>query len=109
MQGDVDLLQAETHFFGIRRSGHRSRLPRCAGTSYRADAEDLSGLPVVTKDCGNGVLDLAFGTVPTNSNRVCGVPQPSVFQKLQRHFLESPVTSVVIHFWLGFGARPTGA
>jgi hypothetical protein len=24
-------------------------------------------------------------------------------------FLSSPVTSVVIHFWLGFGARPTGA
>jgi hypothetical protein len=43
---------------------------------------DLSGLPVVTKDCGNGVLDLAFGTVPTNSNRVCGVPQPSAFEKL---------------------------
>jgi hypothetical protein len=74
--------------FGIRRSGHRSRLPRCAGTSYRADAEDLSGLPVVTKDCGNSVLEFAFGTVPTNSNRVCGVPQPSAFQKLERHFLE---------------------
>ena len=25
----------------------------------RADAEDLSGLPVVTKDCGNSVLDFA--------------------------------------------------
>jgi hypothetical protein len=92
-QGDVDLLQVETHFFSIHRSGHRSRLPRCARTYYRGDAEDLSRLPVVTKDCGNGVLDLAFGTVPTNSNRVCGVPQPSAFQKLA-------VTSVVIHFCL---------
>jgi hypothetical protein len=49
----------------------------------RADAEDLSGLPVGTKDCGNSVLDFAFGTVPTNSNWVCGVPQPSAFQKLR--------------------------
>jgi hypothetical protein len=49
---------------------------------------DPSGLPVVTKDCGNSVLDFAFGTVPTDSNRVCGVPQPSAFQKLERHFLE---------------------
>ena len=54
----------------------------------RADAEDLWGLPVVTKDCSNSVLDFAFGPVPTNSNRVCGVPQPSAFQKLERHFLE---------------------
>jgi hypothetical protein len=50
--------------------------------------KDLSGLPVVTKDCGNSVLDFAFGIIPTNANRVCGVPQPSAFQKLERHFLE---------------------
>jgi hypothetical protein len=56
------------------------------GTSYRADAEDLSGLPVVTKDCGNGVLDLAFGTVPTNSNRVCGVPQPVGIPEIRTPF-----------------------
>jgi len=72
-------------FLGIHQ---RSRLPRCAGTSYRADAEDLSGLPGVTKDCGNSVLDFAFGIVPMNANRVCSVPQPSAFQKLERHFLE---------------------
>jgi hypothetical protein len=41
-----------------------------------------------SNDCSNSVLDFTFGTVPTNSNRVCGVPQPSAFQKLERHLLE---------------------
>jgi len=47
-------------------------------------------MPVVTNYRSNkfSVLDFTFGTVPTNSNRVCGVPQPSAFQKLERHFLE---------------------
>jgi hypothetical protein len=45
-------------------------------------------MPVVTKDCRNSVLDSLSEPVPTDSNPVCGVPQPSAIQKLERHFLE---------------------